>query len=66
MAKKTPKLHEYRVTWEIDVDAKNHKEAAKEAQAMMQDDPGIGWSFTVRQWGKRNAIARKVDLKDEQ
>ena len=53
MAKKTPKQKEsakqkeYRVVWEIDVSAKNPRDAAKQAQDLMRDKNAFPWVFTV-------------------
>ena len=53
MAKKTPKQKEsakqkeYRVVWEIDVSAKNPRDAAKQAQDLMRDKNAFPWAFIV-------------------
>jgi hypothetical protein len=55
------KTKEFKVTWQIDVDATDHTEAAKIAQDMMRD-AGAGWFFMVKQLGRRNATEKQVDL----
>ena len=51
-----------RVTWEIEVEAENPLEAAKEAQSMMQR-PFLNWQFYVQN-PETNQIS-SVDLEEE-
>lgn len=42
----------YRVVWEIDITAKNHREAAKKALAVQRDSGSIATHFEVREFGE--------------
>jgi hypothetical protein len=51
-----------RVTWEIEVEAENPLEAAKEAQRMMQD-PRNNWQFYVQDPSTKKISS--VDFEEE-
>jgi hypothetical protein len=44
---KTQKQQEYRVRWEIDIDAETPEEAAREARKCIQDPGSIATIFSV-------------------
>jgi hypothetical protein len=51
----------YRVTWEIDVEADSHEEAAREALAIQRDPMSHAIVFTVRN-AKRWKDCKTIDL----
>jgi len=55
---------EYRVTWEIDVDAKNPLDAAKQAWKLMRGRNSTANCFTVHPAGCSDRIVL-IDLEEE-
>ena len=55
-------MTDYRVTWEIDVDAENPWEAAKKAREMQQDPESTALVFDVRQIVRKPDPPVSVDL----
>jgi len=53
---------EFLVTWQIEVDAKTHREAARQAQEMMRTGD---WFFTVWQKGRRGARPVGINLAND-
>jgi hypothetical protein len=53
---------EFLVTWQIEVDAETHRDAAKQAQEMMRTGD---WFFTVWQKGKRGAMPVGINLAND-
>ena len=53
-------MGKFLVTWQIDVEAKNHREAAKRAQKIMREPED--WYFKVKERGGNSVDAVGVDL----
>lgn len=57
-----PALKEYRVSWEVDVDAVSEEDAARKALAMQRDPDSAATVFLA---GERGMAAKRVDLGEE-
>jgi hypothetical protein len=53
----------YYVKWEIDIDAENHEEAAREALAIQRDPGSIATVFDVRLAARRHARLKRIGVR---
>lgn len=55
-------MRQYRVIWEIDIDADSPREAAEKAREIQRDAGSVATVFTVRKGKRRKGAAVVVDL----
>ncbi len=57
-------MKSYKVTWEIEVDAKSYKGAAKEALKIQRASSSSATVFKIREFGKKKEVLIDLDSMD--